>query len=162
MKSTTLLLITGAIVILVVKSASGSTGGSFDLSALDDYGSDRIGPLKDLANELKSRGFSDLQIKLMLSQAMHETGILTDNNYNRNAVEVKHNFAGISPGGTIATYYSVSDFVDAWESILSRGTRPPLDAVSPSDYAQRLKANGYYTDSLDNYSSALNYYFNLF
>lgn len=145
--------------LLISKTASGAS--VYDLSYLNDsFDTDDVSRLQALADELVSRGLSDQQIKFMLSQALHETGLFTDSP-NYNAVDNKHNFAGISRNGSISTYSSISDFVTDWLRVLNLGPNHPIDAGSISDFAGRLKANGYYEDTLSNYSTAINYYYNL-
>lgn len=146
---------------LFSKTASARTYDGLDLDFLSKFGADDVQRLQDLADELSTRGLSDQTIKYMLSQALQETGIFTDNSANYNAVDNKHNYAGISYNGQIASYGSIPDFVDDWIRVLSKSPNYPINATSIQDYNSRLKANGYYTDSAATYGNNLNYYFNL-
>ncbi len=143
------------------KNASAATYDGIDLNRLADYGNDDVHRLSILADELESRGLSDLQIKMLLSQALQETGIFTDNSANYNAVDNLHNYAGISYNGQLAHYNNVSAFVDDWLRVLQKGSNPPLYANNITDFNNRLKANGYYTDSQSTYGKNLTYYYNL-
>lgn len=161
MKGETIAIIGIGIVafLLITKNASGAS--VYDLSYLDSgFDSSDVNRLQALADELVGRGLSDQQIRFMLSQALHETGLFTDSP-NYNAVDNKHNFAGISRNGSISIYGSISDFVTDWLRVLNLGPNHPIEATSISDFASRLKSNGYYEDSLSNYSAAINYYYNL-
>jgi flagellum-specific peptidoglycan hydrolase FlgJ len=158
------LYIIGAAVLtfmLISKKGSAATYDGIDLSSLSDYGSDDVQRLQNLANELATRGLTDLQIKMMLAQALQETGIFTDSSANYHAVDAYHNYAGISHGGTLTAYNSISDFVDDWIRILNFGPARPIDATNILDFNSRLKQNGYYTDSITTYGNNLKYYFNL-
>lgn len=150
-----------AFMLLKPSSADAHTYEGLDLSYLSDYGAQDVQRLQNLLNELGTRGLSDLQIKMMLSQALQETGIFTDSSANYNAVDNMHNYAGISSNGKLKSYASISDFVDDWERVLNREPNRPIDASNISDFNNRLKANGYYTDSATTYGNNLKYYFNL-
>lgn len=164
MKSPNLIYIgAGVLALILILKSTGSSAATYsglDLSYLSDYGSDDVSRLQSVENELASRGLSDLQIKMMLAQILQETGIFTDQ-ANYNAVDNLHNFAGISSNGHLRAYNSVSDFVDDYLRVLNLGGNPPLEAGSIADFNNRLKANGYYTDSKTTYGNNLNYYFNL-
>lgn len=164
MKPTQTALLVGAGILTFVlfsKKTAAHTYNGLDLDYLSDFGREDVTRLQNLANELSTRGLSDLQVKFMLAQALQETGIFTDSNANYNAVDNKHNYAGISYNGQIASYGSISDFVDDWVRVLSKQPNRPIDANSIDDYNNRLKANGYYEDSSSTYGKNLRYYFNL-
>lgn len=165
MKSNNLILLAGLGIgaYLLLASNTGSANHTYnglDLSYLSSYGSDNLTRLENLENELSNRGLSDLQQKMLLAQALQETGIFTDV-ANYRAVDTLHNYAGISYNGQLASYNSISDFVDDWLRVLNKGTQAPIDANNISDFNSRLKANGYYTDSANTYGKNLTYYFNL-
>lgn len=146
--------------LLVISNTASAATGTFNLSLLSDqYGSDNVQRLQNLLNVLSQQGLTDLQIQMMLAQALQETGLFTDV-ANYNAVDTKHNYAGISYNGTIATYSSISDFVSDWLRVLTMGN-DPLGAANIEDFNTRLKANGYYTDDATKYGNNLKYYFNL-
>jgi len=163
MKPNTILFIGAGVLALLLfsKKAGATTYDGIDLSNLNDYGTDDVQRLQNLANELATRGLTDLQIKMMLAQALQETGIFTDSNANYHAVDSYHNYAGISHGGTLTAFSSISDFVDDWIRILNFGPAHPIDAANIVDFNSRLKQNGYYTDNINTYGNNLKYYFNL-
>jgi hypothetical protein len=148
-----------AALLLFSKNASASTG-NFDLSPLNDqYGADNVQRLNNLLAVLLTKGLSDEQIKFLLAQALHETGLF-GNNPNYLSIDTRHNYAGISHGGSISYYDSIDSFVDDWLTVLNKGALP-LNASSATDFGNRLKQNGYYEDSSANYDAALNAYYNL-
>lgn len=157
-----------ALLLLASSSNASTAGGNLDISSLsNDYGADSVQRLNNLYAVLLQKGLTDQQILFMLSQALQETGLFTDspNLYN---VDTLHNYAGITTDrgygvgatGLYAKYPNISTFVDDWITILNYNN-DPFDASSISDYNNRLKANGYYTDSAGTYGSNLTYYYNL-
>jgi hypothetical protein len=164
MNSRTLAYIGGAALLLYLLSQSSSAGAAnstiVDLSQFDNsYGADNVQDLQNLLNVLAVNGLTPLQIKMMLSQALQETGLFT-NVTNYTAVG-NNNFAGISNSdGSLKTYPDIQTFVNEWINILS-SRNDPLDATNISDFNTRLYANGYYTDSPTTYGNNLTAYFNL-
>jgi hypothetical protein len=149
-----------AALLLFMSMSSNNT--EVDLSSLNDsYGADKVARLQTLLNALSGRGLTHQQILFLLSQALVETGLFNDY-YNANAVENDNNYAGLSSGGSLVVYPTVSAFVDAWLSpvYLDKGSYP-LQATSIDDYAVRLKTNGYFTDDLYTYQYNLEQYYNL-
>jgi len=166
MKSNTLLIV-GAGILLLLMLSSFSNMSNYDFSALAaTYGDDKAQRLSNLAAVLQTKGLSDLQIRLMLSQALHETGLFTDNP-NYNLMDNNNNYAGIMknsryPNSTnaYAQYPTLDDFVNDWIVVLSMNNQP-INASSPDDFVTRLKNNGYFTDAYATYDNAVNNYYNL-
>lgn len=161
----TFLLITG-VLLLVLLSSNTANANYFDLSSLiNAYGSDKVTRLQNLYNALSNKGLTNLQIGLMLSQALQETGLFTDSP-NYKLMDQQNNFAGItvntrypdSPNG-YADYPDLNSFADDWIYVLSFGSKP-IAAGNVNDFNARLKANGYYTASSTIYGNNLNTYFN--
>ena len=148
--------------ILFLKSnSSGAATSTFDLSSFNDtYGSDNVQRLQTVLNALVAAGYSGATLQFMLSQILQETGLFTSNP-NYNATDNDNNYAGISSGGSLKQYNSVNDFVSDYISVLSQSPNYPIQATSITDFNNRLKANGYYTDSQTTYGNNLTYYFNL-
>lgn len=96
----------------------------------------------------------------MLCQILQETGLFTSNP-NYNATDNDLNYAGISSGGNLKQYNSISDFVTDYIRVLNLPPNTPIDATSITDFNTRLKANGYYTDSATTYGNNLNAYYNI-
>lgn len=152
-----LLGITALFVLFVTSKAQGAT--SFDVSYLaSTYGSDSVNRLQTLANTYLSRGLSQEQLKYVLSQDLHESGLFTDV-ANYHLMDDNNNYAGLTNvGGGYASYSSIGDFVDAHIGFLTKGSNP-LDAVSLYDFNNRLVLNHYYTaNSQTYYNDLLNYY----
>lgn len=121
-----------------------------------------------LARVLQAKGEKSALGLLLLASA-HETGgynshvskvnNLTGIKYSaKSAIKGEYNSGIKSPEGNS---YSGFDTVDAWANryynILSRGgENSPLKAKSVPDFAERLKGIGYYTDTVENYTNALN------
>lgn len=148
--------------VLFLKSNSGaSASSSFDISSLSGtYGSDNVSRLQNVLNGLAAAGYSGLTLQLMLSQILQETGLFTSNP-NYNATDNDNNYAGISSGGSLKRYNSISDFVSDYISVLSQSPNYPIQATSVTDFNNRLKANGYYEDSQTTYGNNLATYFNI-
>jgi flagellum-specific peptidoglycan hydrolase FlgJ len=58
-------------------------------------------------------------------------------------------------GDNYAGFDSLDNWANKYYQIINRGTNKPLDAANIDDFAARLKENGYFTDTLSNYSKAL-------
>jgi flagellum-specific peptidoglycan hydrolase FlgJ len=121
-------------------------------------------------------GIPDPLARLMVAQAKHETG-----NFASNFFKKYNNAFGYSyvsgakwqlptPGTTadngkpIAAYASlqnsVMEVVDWIKRRVNEGKFPSLSTITtPEQYAQLLKAAGYYGDTVDNYLRGLRHYF---
>lgn len=162
MTSNNLIWIVAGIGILVFasKTANASVIMNIDFQSLaDQYGQDAVNRLTELYSALYSNGLTQKQILFALSQMLHESGLFTDvANYsliNRN------NYAGLTlTSGGYATYNSISAFIDSYLQFVSKGA-DPIDAISLSDFNNRLVANHYYTADPGLYLSRLTYYYNL-
>lgn len=119
-----------------------------------------------------SRGFTPISAKLIVAQARHETG-----NYTSNIFKLNNNLFGMkyvkqplatkgsaspkSEGDFYARYSSVGDSVKDLidrNYALSRGGVSPDQLKSASDsldFATKLKARGYYGDTISNYANGL-------
>lgn len=136
-----------------------------------------------LYNIFLSVGFPANSIKFAVAQALHETGNKIDQPHEING----HNWSGITYIGktqlqknakrgnlkpqtdwnnpNIPEYYAWFETVEDWardfKRLISRSNGlkgRPIEANNLTDYAIRLKANGYYGDTIENYSKALNYW----
>ena len=166
-----LLLIVAAGVVIWLVSASGNADASTMLPPGTDallqfpglgasyvISGDSQARINALVNEMIARGYSLLQIELMLSQILFETGMLTsDANIH---LMNQNNYAGLTTtGGDYAAYNSISDFMDAYAGFLTKGANP-LGATSLTDFNNRLIANHYYTENPAVYLNGLQGYFN--
>lgn len=166
MKSNTLLFVAaGVLIILAMSSFTGSNGYDFSTLAAT-YGADNVQRLINLYNAMQGKGLTDLQTRLMLSQALHETGLFTGSP-NYNLMDNNNNFAGITKNSrypnspnAYADYPNLDAFVNDWILILSMNNQP-INATGVDDFVTRLKANGYFTDAYSTYDNAVNSYFNL-
>jgi len=158
------LILAGVAVLAVValsSSSGGATNSDFDLSVLNGtYDPSNVQRLQNAINGLGGQGLSDQQILFMACQMLQETGLFTDNP-NYNATDNDNNFAGISSGGSLKQYNSLSDFANDYVRVLNLQPNVPIDATSIGDFNTRLKANGYYTDSATTYGNNLNAYYNI-
>lgn len=112
----------------------------------------------------KNLGASEKVAQYIALLAMHET-----NGFKSRLSQQDNNYSGIKfvkqPGATQGrkspegNYYAKYPDRTAWAAdlyrILANGKGKPLQAVSLEDFAQRLKAGGYYTDSVENYTKGL-------
>ncbi|MGH7954839.1 MAG: hypothetical protein ACREOZ_02640 [Gloeomargaritales cyanobacterium] len=110
---------------------------------------------------------STLQIKLLLSQALTETGLFTD--YPNWTLVDGNNFSGIvahgnyppNINGRFAKYTDIPAFVNDWIRILNSNVHP-IEAKDVNDFNERLQTNGYYgSDNSVVYGNNLTNYFNL-
>jgi hypothetical protein len=169
MDSKVLLFILLGVGAIVAFSSFSPSSGNFDFNSLaPTYGAQNVQPIQNLYSVLNSAGLTSLQVQLLLSQAIHETGLFTASPNWKNVQN--NNLAGITAhgsfpadsGGTYAVYPDLVTFVNDWLSpaVLNKGAYP-LDATSVTDFATRLKTNGYYGDSLSNYAADLQKWFNV-
>jgi hypothetical protein len=176
-KSDNMVFILGGIAVLaiILFSSSGSGGSSagfiFDFSQLvPTYGQDNVNRLTDLYSSVAQANdpntgslLSNLQIQLMLDQALHESGIFT-NVANLNLVDNFHNYTGIKgnsnypagAGSSYADYPSIDAFVQDWLRVLNLGAQP-IEATSVTDFVNRLASNNYF---VPNTGTAFNNYLN--
>jgi uncharacterized FlgJ-related protein len=119
-----------------------------------------------------SRGFNPTSAKLIVAQARHETG-----NYTSNIFKLNNNLFGMkfvkqplatqgsasprSEGDFYARYKSVGDsvkdLIDRNYTITRGGITPEQlkNATDSLDFATKLKARGYYGDTISNYANGL-------
>lgn len=160
-KTNDILIIGGGVLALMLLSKNSfATGVNFD-SLKSKFNHDDVYRLQVVAEALARAGVDTGRIKMMLAQILHETGIFTDNNKNHRATDQLNNYAGISKNGQLKGYNTVDDFVVDYLRVLNLPSHHPIEATNITDFNDRLKANGYYTDSKSNYGNALNYYYNL-
>jgi hypothetical protein len=144
MKSNGLLLI-GALAVgfFLLSSFTGSATGPIDLSSLtNSYDPALVQRLQNLQSALSAAGLNSMQIQLMLSQSLLETGLFTSV-WNQNATDNLNNWAGISNAdGSLKSYASLSAFVADYIPLLQKGA-DPIDATSTTDFVNRLYTNCY-------------------
>lgn len=127
---------------------------------------------QQIYNAALSKGFTPTAAKLVVAQARHETG-----NYTSNIFKLNNNLFGMkyvkqplatqgsasprSEGDFYARYKSVGDSVKDLidrNYILTRGGVTPeqlKNATDSLDFATKLKARGYYGDTISNYANGL-------
>ncbi len=139
------------------------SGNAVDLSYLTaSYDAADVARLQRAANALASQGISGDLLNYCLAQVLQETGIFTNGYQNYTATDTRNNFSGITNSdGSYRVYNSANDWAADYVAILNHGPNYPADAVSISDFNNRLKANNYYTDSAATYGANLNYYYNI-
>jgi flagellum-specific peptidoglycan hydrolase FlgJ len=118
------------------------------------------------ADSLIDAGVSAYFIPLAIAQLAHETAGFTsrvseaNNNlsgikYINKPYQVNASKGLLSPEGNYyAKYDSIKDWAVDYVRILSRGARP-IDAANITDLSNRLKQNGYYNDTVTNYTAGL-------
>jgi hypothetical protein len=127
--------------------------------------------LKKIAAALSAAGLSGNTLFLALSQVAHETGgfndkkITTHNNpagitwINKKTIQLnatKGNPLPEAPKYHYAKFATLKDWANDFIRIVGKKLR---SATSPADYAAKLKAGKYYTDTVKNYSKALEGHF---
>jgi hypothetical protein len=128
----------------------------FDFNKLTNDAGD-LKRLNNLYNVLMQQGLTEMQMQLLLSQMLFETGLLT-NSANYNNIDNRNNWAGITHNGTYVTYASLQDFFNEYLQVLSKGTAP-LEAKNVYDFNDRLYSNHYYTENKNVYENGLKNYF---
>lgn len=121
------------------------------------------------AKVLEGKGLPLSSLRLIIPQVAHETAGFKHrlsqppiNNMSgikyspKTAIKGERDSGIKSPEGN---NYSSFDTLDVWANrhfnIVSRGTNKPLDASNLTEFAKRLKANKYYTDTVENYTKGL-------
>lgn len=124
----------------------------------------QISVAQSAAAALLTAGMAAAFLPLALAQLAFETGgfksrVLTaDNNLSGiKYVGQKGASLGISSpeGNYYAHFNSYTDWARDYIRIISRGSNPPIQAADTADLAKRLKSNGYYTDTVNNYAAGL-------
>lgn len=115
---------------------------------------------------LMQAGMKDTFVPLAVAQIAHETAgfkskvAMSCNNlsgikYINKPYQKATSCTGSPEGNNYAKYANYTDWAKDYIRILNIGSRP-IDATSVTDFANRLKANAYYTDSVANYTAGLN------
>lgn len=167
MKDNTLLWVGAGILLLLLLSSATTGAGMFDFSSLIAiYGADRVQRLQNLYQAMQGKGLTNLQMMLMLSQALFETGLFTESP-NYTLMDSNNNFAGIkvnsrypNSSNGYAQYPTLDAFVNDWIYVLNFNNQP-INATDVDDFNIRLKENGYYGASATTYDTGLWKYYNL-
>lgn len=123
----------------------------------------------------KAKGLPDLLSAFIVAQAKHETGNFTSNAFTRYNNAFGYSYTGskyqtgkgliADNGQPVAAYASVKDSTFEIADWIGRRVgegKFPIDLNTirtPDQYAQLLKAAGYYGDTVANYSNGLRYWF---
>lgn len=130
---------------------------NFDALKQAGYDSGDVDLLNEIYTALVNNGsLTDQQLMYCLAQIIHETGLFTDvTNYN--AIQQRHNWAGLTGINGYIVYPNDNAFVNDYLSskFLNKGSYP-LNANNLTDFANRLKSNNFYTDTVTNYLNGLN------
>lgn len=129
--------------------------------------------LYDATDPKTNQPLTNLQQKLMLSQALQETGLFTGKP-NYHLINDFNNYAGVRPGSKtqqykvagsgFAKYPTITAFINDWLRVLSFdfGAGRPLDALSVNDFVNRLHVNQYFGQAdLPSYKKNVPFYFDL-
>lgn len=175
-----ILWVAAAFAMIFFISASGNNtlpaNALFNLNALSDtYGADNVERLIGLYLSIQAtpdpntgQPLNATQMGLLLSQALHESGLFT-NSPNYNNIDNLHNFAGIkansryaaAPGSMYAYYPTIDNFSADWiNNVLNHGAQP-IEATSVPDFVNRLVANHYFEDNQVTYQNDLQNYYNI-
>jgi len=141
------------------------------------YGRTKAKLLETVHAALLRAGLPNTALKLSLAQVLFETGVFS----GKQRASKANNFSGITFSGSpaqlatgakksvielpeargvfYASYPTPLNWAKDYIRILSRGSKP-IQSASPSDFSIRLKKNGYYTDTVFNYSRGITLYFN--
>ena len=165
MKTNALLIGAGVAVIALIMSnkSNAEGGGSLNFNTLigfNDYATpEAVSRIQAIYDELSSRGFTTEQLLWMLSQICFETGIFT--NVANYGLMNKNNYAGLTTvSGGYASYPNIAAFCDAYITFMTKRANP-IGANSLTDFNNRLRQNGYYTENPDIYFNGLQTYYNI-
>lgn len=109
---------------------------------------------------LKAAGLSDPGATYAMYQAYHESQAFTSPLYlqHNNASGIKYASQKGATKGPGPNHYAYFDTLASWAAAMAheatKGSNPAA-AQSLEDYADRLKKDGYYEDTLDNYTHGL-------
>ncbi len=118
-----------------------------------------------LTNVLQQKGQLS-KLPFLLAQVAHETGgfkshVSSVNNYSGIKFSAKSKIQGEydsgikSPeGNNYSGFDSINDWANRYYAIINKGAMP-LNATTIEDFANRLKKNGYFTDTIANYTKGL-------
>ena len=145
---------------------------------LKKYGAVKASKANTVYDAMVKAGLPINILTLAVAQVMHETGVFSG---SQRATSV-NNYSGITYSGTneqlatgakksnielpeakgvfYASYPSAVNWAKDYIRIISRGANKPIQATNPADFAYRLKMNKYYTDSLENYTRNITFYYN--
>jgi hypothetical protein len=121
-----------------------------------------------IANVLNRRGVNMDRLPLIMAQVAHETGNFRHRlgtQYNnvsgikyspKSAIKGESDSGVKSPeGNNYSKFDSLGTWAERYYNIVNRGPAFPLQATSVADFADRLKRNRYYTDTVANYTKGL-------
>lgn len=127
-----------------------------------------------ISQALDTAGAPAASKPFIMSQVAYETGGFmsgvsqTDNNYSgiKYSPSANGDIASMGLQSPEGNHYAHYDDPSLWAQdylriiSMNRGQGAPIDANSIEDYASRLQANGYFTDTLSNYLGGLKSYYN--
>lgn len=153
-----------AVIALIISNKSNAEeGGSLNIGSLIGFNGyatpEAVARIQAIYDELASRGYTTEQLLWMLSQICFESGIFT--NVANYSLMNKNNYAGLTNvGGGYASYPSIAAFCDAYIGFLTKRANP-IGASSLTDFNNRLRQNGYYTENPEVYYNGLETYYNI-
>lgn len=124
-------------------------------------------------NLFTSMGVNKKVIPFMVAQIAHETNnftsiqLLKNNNgagitYINNPYQINAHRASELPEDKnyhYAKFDTIQDFANDYLRILKYGIDKPINSNSLEEFAKRLKNNGFYSDTLDNYTKGLKFFY---
>lgn len=169
--------LTGAALLLTLLARAGSR----NTKTFSKFDTATAAALAVAASNLQRAGLNPQQIMFALAQLLHEIG----GKFNTGIANSLNNYSGIKwinksyqeatkgspvkaservqPANNPLNFYAKFASVAAWAKdyarILNKGAKP-LQAANIPDFAARLKRNGYYTDTVTNYTKGLNFWYN--
>jgi hypothetical protein len=118
-----------------------------------------------LKGALSAYGYPSTMLPILLAQVAHETGgfnsILSTEDNNLSGIKFVEQSGATkgrkSPEGNYyAKYANTTLWAKDYLRILSKGGQnAPIKATDSTDFVNRLKDNGYFTDTLENYQKAI-------
>lgn len=117
---------------------------------------------------LMRQGLTGVKLQHTMTQGAHESDgynskvFISDNNptgikyIGKPLTQINAKRGTLSPEGNhYAHFASLDDWARDYIRILSKAKSNPLAATDTADFAKRLKAAGYYTDTVENYVNGL-------
>jgi hypothetical protein len=120
-----------------------------------------------LLSALNDIGADPKKLPLLMRQTAHESGgfksrVSSVNNLTgikwapKSAIKGEFDSGIKSPeGNNYSGFTDLNAWAKRYVQIINRGPKKPIEATTVTDFAERLKANKYYTDTLANYTKAL-------
>jgi len=148
-----------------------------EAAILNKYGQIKSNKFFKVLRAIKTLPLSKKQITFLMSQILVETGFFSSKN---KVFDLNNNASGIlytgsaaqiangatkgserptNEGGNYARFENLNDWAKEYFRVLNKKSMP-LNSNDINEFVIKLKANNYFTDSLENYKKNINFFYN--